>query len=74
MFAIRRFCYIEVLFHIFYCSCGKKNVTCILDLPEKKSKVQVLSIALFLLSFVVATEYHFKSFVTVSDQSNSFHM
>ena len=33
MFAITRFRYIEVLFHIFYYPCGKNNVTCILDLP-----------------------------------------
>ena len=71
MFAITRFRYIEVVFHVFYYSCGKKNVTCIRP-TSKKSKVQVLSIALFLLSFVVVTEYHLKSFVAVIDQSNSF--
>ena len=47
MFAIRRFCYIEVLFHIFYCSCGKKIVPCILDLPEKLACENICFSSLF---------------------------
>ena len=47
MFAIRRFCYIEVLFHIFYCSCGKKIVTCILDLPEKNLRFRFCALLCF---------------------------